>query len=73
MLLAMQSTERSTDPLSVDSLRTMFFDKRQQQRKDGNWRKGVMLAVQVVDSKYALNRLANEIASKHFWNRTVSA
>jgi hypothetical protein len=63
--LALLSTERRADPLSPDSLRTMFLSKEQQQRSNSNW-KGVMHAVQIVDSAYALDRLANEMSVEAF-------
>lgn len=63
--LALLSTERRADPLSPDSLRTMFLSKEQQQRSNSNW-KGVMHAVQIVDSEYALDRLANKMTVEAF-------
>jgi hypothetical protein len=65
MTMALQSTMRNADPLSPDSLRTMFFDKMQRETKDSNW-KVVMHAIQVVDSKYALNRLAERLSAEEF-------
>jgi hypothetical protein len=65
MSLALQSTVRSTDRLSPDSLRTMFASQAQRQRKNSNW-KGVMLAVQIVDSQYALGRLATKMSVDKF-------
>jgi hypothetical protein len=65
MSLALQSTVRSTDRLSPDSLRTMLASQAQRQRKNSNW-KGVMLAVQTVDSQYALGRLATKMSVDTF-------
>jgi hypothetical protein len=51
MILALQSTDGSDDPVSPDRLRTMFFAKAQLQDEVETW-KEVMDTVQIVDSKY---------------------